>query len=67
MTEVNVEKIGGVGLITFSSKDKLNKINADTLESLSKEMAKLDIDDEVKAIVTRTTVCVRLCANIMCV
>ncbi|MBP3545582.1 MAG: enoyl-CoA hydratase/isomerase family protein [Alphaproteobacteria bacterium] len=53
MTEVNVEKIGGVGLITFSSKDKLNKINADTLESLSKEMAKLDIDDEVKAIVIR--------------
>ena len=53
MTEVNVEKIGSVGLITFSSKDKLNKINTDTLESLSKEMAKLDIDDEVKAIVIR--------------
>ncbi|MBQ8785144.1 MAG: enoyl-CoA hydratase/isomerase family protein [Alphaproteobacteria bacterium] len=53
MTEINVEKIGAVGLITFSSKDKLNRINSDTLESLSKEMAKLDIDDEIKAIVIR--------------
>ena len=53
MTDINVEKIGAVGLITFSSKDKLNRINADTLNSLAKEMAKLDIDDEVKAIVIR--------------
>ena len=53
MTDINVEKIGAVGLITFSSKDKLNRINADNLNSLAKEMAKLDIDDEVKAIVIR--------------
>lgn len=53
MTDINVEKIGAVGLITFSSKDKLNRFNADTLDSLAKEMAKLDIDDEVKAIVIR--------------
>ena len=53
MTDINVEKIGAVGLITFSSKDNLNRINAETLENLSKEMAKLDIDDEVKAIVIR--------------
>ncbi len=53
MTDIKVEKKGQVGLITMTSNNGLNPINADVLEDLSERIDILDHDDEVKAIVIR--------------
>lgn len=53
MTDVKVEKKGSVGLITLTSKDNLNRIDAQTLENLAAEIDRLDLSDEIKVIVLR--------------
>ncbi|MBR1649462.1 MAG: enoyl-CoA hydratase/isomerase family protein, partial [Alphaproteobacteria bacterium] len=53
MTDVKVEIKGQVGLISLSSNDRLNRINAATLNDISESVVKLDRDDKVKVIVIR--------------
>lgn len=53
MTDIKVEKIGHVGLITLNSKDNLNRIDANALENMANEVNNLDMNDDVKVIVLR--------------
>ncbi|MBO7556113.1 MAG: enoyl-CoA hydratase/isomerase family protein, partial [Alphaproteobacteria bacterium] len=52
MTDVRVEKKGSVAVVTLSSKSGLNYIDVECLRLLSREVEKLDVeDDAVRTIV----------------
>lgn len=53
MTNIKVEKQNGIGLVTLSSDNDLNFIDADVLKNLSAKMVQLDNDDKVRVIVLR--------------
>ena len=53
MTNIKVEKQNGIGLVTLSSDNGLNFIDADVLKNLSAKMVQLDNDDKVRVIVLR--------------
>lgn len=53
MTDVKVEKVGAIGLVTLTSKDNLNRIDAPSLDNLATEINRLDLSDDVKVIVLR--------------
>ena len=54
MTDVRVEKKGSVAVVTLSSKSGLNYIDVECLRLLSREVEKLDVeDDAVRTIVLR--------------
>lgn len=53
MTDVKVEKVGAIGLVTLTSKDNLNRIDAPFLDNLATEINRLDLSDDVKVIVLR--------------
>ena len=53
MTDIKLEKKGSVGLLTMTSANSLNQINAHSLDSLAANIEQLDRDDEVKVIVIR--------------
>lgn len=51
MTDIKVEKVGAIGLVTLTSKDNLNRIDAPSLDNLATEINRLDLSDDVKVIV----------------
>ena len=53
MTDIKVEKVGAIGLVTLTSKDNLNRIDAPSLDNLATEINRLDLSDDVKVIVLR--------------
>lgn len=53
MTNIKVEEQNGIGLVTLSSDNDLNFIDADVLKNLSAKMVQLDNDDKVRVIVLR--------------
>lgn len=53
MTDIKVEKVGAIGLVTLTSKDNLNRIDAPSLDNLANEINRLDLSDDVKVIVLR--------------
>lgn len=53
MTDVKVEKVGAIGLVTLTSKDNLNRIDAPSLDNLATEINRLDLSDDIKVIVLR--------------
>lgn len=53
MTDIKVEKVGTIGLVTLTSKDNLNRIDAPSLDNLATEINRLDLSDDVKVIVLR--------------
>lgn len=54
MTDVKVEKKGSVAVVTLSSKSGLNYMDVNALRLLSREVEKLDVDDDsVRTIVLR--------------
>lgn len=53
MTDIKVEKQNGIGLITLSSDNDLNFVDADVLKNLAAKMEQLDNDDAVRVIVLR--------------
>ncbi len=53
MTDIKVEKVGAIGLVTLTSKDNLNRIDAPSLDNLAAEINRLDLSDDVKVIVLR--------------
>lgn len=53
MTDIKVEKVGAIGLVTLTSKDNLNRIDAPSLDNLATEINRLDLSDDIKVIVLR--------------
>lgn len=53
MTDINVEKKGQIGLVTMTSNNGLNYINAEALARLTTAIVKLDADEAVRVIVLR--------------
>lgn len=53
MTDISVKKDGQIGVVTMSSSNNLNTINAAALKKLASEIEKLDADDTVRVIVLR--------------
>lgn len=51
MSEVLVEKQGGIGILTLNRPDRLNAISVPMLEQLSRQLLELDADREVRVIV----------------
>ncbi len=53
ITDVIIEKKNQIGVVTLSSNNGLNAINADVLETLAAKINMLDADDAVRVIVLR--------------
>jgi len=51
VSEVLVEKQGGIGILTLNRPDRLNAISVPMLEQLSRQLLELDADREVRVIV----------------
>ena len=55
MTDIRIERKGAVGLLSMTSRNALNPIDAFVLENLAENIEQLERDDEVKVIVIRGT------------
>lgn len=53
MTDINVEKINQIAVVTLASKSGMNYIDESSLHELSENVEALDNDDDVKVIVVR--------------